>query len=157
MERETNVKAGKTNRKNKAAFGLQALRRPHGEHLSHDEAQVAGHRGNQVTLLNLLDPAKPTPPRPPVSHMWAKLRSTRSLRSRCRCLLRRRRMRRRLLITARRFSSGTSRQLRFPAASARECTSGCLGSRPAPRWQWHDSPYRRRPPRSRRRCPLRRG
>jgi hypothetical protein len=63
MESETNVKPGKTNRKNKATFGLQAFRSPDGEYLAHDEAQVTGHRGNQVSLLNLLDPAKPTPPR----------------------------------------------------------------------------------------------
>ena len=60
---ETNVKPGKTNRRDKAAFGLQAFGSPDGEQLAHDQAQVSRHSGNQIPLLNLLDPAEPNPPR----------------------------------------------------------------------------------------------
>ncbi len=51
---------------------------------------------------------------PPVSQMWAKLLSTRSLRRRCKHLLRARRVRRRLFQNARRASADTFLHLRFP-------------------------------------------
>src|SRR5271157_2306995 len=56
------VKPGKRHNTNKAALGLLASRGAHMEQLAHDQAQVAGHAGNQVSLLNLFDAAQPTPP-----------------------------------------------------------------------------------------------
>jgi len=64
------VNPGKTNKRNKAAFGLQTFRCPNSEDLAHHQAQVARHGDNQVAFLHLLDPTKPTATgTPAVAHM----------------------------------------------------------------------------------------
>src|SRR5271166_4340701 len=54
------VKPGNRRNTHKAALGLLAARRAHVEQLAHDQAQVASHGGNQVSLLDLFDAAQPT-------------------------------------------------------------------------------------------------